>query len=787
MPAALDLAAASNTDLAKASEISAGALAAFGLEAGQMRGKANAMGKAFQRMNLGQNLNVFGTQFAKTAGAAKAAGIDFNEYVAAIGAQGNAGMLKSAGTNIGNVIKAMTDSGKRAKLASRGIDVFGDNGKLSMVKMAEGLRELQGTMSEADFASFTQDLFGTQGGRGAAALVSQLDKMKSALKEMGAAEAGAGKGDFLSSMVATQQQGLEGAIARMKSSLEGLKLEIFESGFGAAAEGAVNMVAKLATGLTNLVANVPGLGPVLGIFGAIAAAIGPVLVVIGTVGPAIAKGFSLAVAAAGAFKAGLAGIGAAIAGVAGVGLAPILAIVAAIAAVGLAVYKFWPAIQAFFTGIAQGFSSAMASVGGFGALLSTAFEPLFTALAPAIQMVQSALAGLFSQSQAGVGTMTSLGQAIGVGLAVGLQIVASGISLVVQGFVMVGQVIGTVLGMFAQFGSEVMLALSTIPSRLALIGAQIKAGFVAAFQGIVALITPIITSIGTAFQGLVMQVMAIGMQIRTAFTTAFAAIALAIMPVITSIGTAFQGLVTTIVAIASTVGSTLSSALAGALSVIQGAVASIGAAFGQLPGVISGVVSQAVGIISGAAGMFRSAGAALMQALAAGIQSAVGAAISAVSGAVSSIRGMLPFSPAKYGPLSDLDKTGPALIATFADGINPRPLTRALAPALEQFNQILPSSLGRSPTAKMLVAHAPVAMQLPQAPSALSNAPRVADPATAHASTASHTSNSSVSINFAPVIHASNADGVRGVLEDEADRLLDMVDRAIADRSRLAY
>ena len=103
MPAALDLAAASNTDLAKASEISAVALGAFGLEAGQMRGKANAIGKAFQRMTLGQNLNVFGTQFAKSGGAAKAAGIDFNEYVAAIGAQGNAGMLKSAGTNIGNV------------------------------------------------------------------------------------------------------------------------------------------------------------------------------------------------------------------------------------------------------------------------------------------------------------------------------------------------------------------------------------------------------------------------------------------------------------------------------------------------------------------------------------------------------------------------------------------------------------------------------------------------------------------------------------------------------------
>mgnify|MGYP001076923201 FL=1 len=635
----------------------------------------------------------------------------------------------------------MTDSGKRAKLAAKGIDVFGDNGQLSMVRMAEGLRDLQGTMSEADFASFTQDLFGTQGGRGATALVSQLDKMKSAIKEMDAAEAGAGEGDSLSGLVATQQDGFEGRVAEMQSALEGLKIELFDSGFGKAAELGAVAIAKLASAFTTLIGAVPGLGAFLGGIAAIAAVVGPLLLAVGFIGPALGQGFAIATAAAGVIKGVLVGVAAAAAGV----TAPILAIVAAVAAVGFAIYKFWPAIQAYYTGIAQGFSSAMDSVCGLGNMFATAFAPLTEALAPAIDAVSSALGGLFTQSDAGVGTMFSLGQAVGVGLGTALQIVASAISLVVQMFVIVGQAIGTELGKVFLFATQIAYAFTPVVAMFSSLGATIGAAFM---------------SLGAI-----------------------------IMPAIAMIGAAFQGLVTTIMAIATAIGSYLSSAFTSAISVIQAAVTSIGAAFGQLPGVINGMVAQAVGVIQGAAGMFMSAGVGLMTALANGIKSAIGKVISTVSGAVSQIRGLLPFSPAKYGPLSDLDKTGPALLRTFAAGITDRPLVKALTPALGKAADLLRPQLSGGPLQAVVDYGAKLANP---AQSAVAAAPRVAPPPAARgpAQAAPAPSGGSapvINLNFSPTINATDVSGVEQSLSDLEDRFRDMVQRAIAEGQRLAY
>lgn len=541
--------------------------------------------------------------------------------------------------------------------------------------------------------------------------------------------------------MATQQEGFEGRVAEMQSALEGLKIELFDSGFGKAAEIGAVAIAKLASAFTTLINAVPGLGAFLGGIAAIAAVVGPLLLAVGFIGPALVQGFAIATAAAGVIKGALVGVAAVAAGV----TAPILAIVAAIAAVGFAVYKFWPAIQAYYTGIAQGFSSAVDSVGGLGNMLATAFAPLTEALAPAIDAVSSALGGLFTQSDAGVGTMFSLGQAVGVGLGTALQIVVTAIALVVKGFVMVGQAIGTAAGWVAMIGQQFMLFLTTIPSRLALLGAQIQAAFM---------------SLGAA-----------------------------VMPAIQAIGMAFQGLVTTIMTIATAIGSTLSAAFTSAIAVIQGAVASIGAAFGQLPGVISGVVSQAVGIIQGAAGMFQNAGAALMNALAAGIKGAIGAAVNAVSSAVGQIRGMLPFSPAKYGPLSDLDKTGPALLKTFAAGITDRPLVKALTPALGKAADLLRPQLSGGPLRAVVDYGAKLANP---ARSAVAAAPRVAPPPAARGPAQAAPAPSGgtapvINLNFSPTINATDVSGVEQSLSDLEDRFRDMVQQAIAEGQRLAY
>ena len=59
----------------------------------------------------------------------------------------------------------------------------------------------------------------------------------------------------------------------------------------------------------------------------------------------------------------------------------------------------------------------------------------------------------------------------------------------------------------------------------------------------------------------------------------------------------------------------------------------------------------------------------LIDAFVQGVENEAEKAYNAVSSVVGKVRKLLPFSPAKEGPLSDLNKTGPAFIQTIADGI----------------------------------------------------------------------------------------------------------------------
>lgn len=75
------------------------------------------------------------------------------------------------------------------------------------------------------------------------------------------------------------------------------------------------------------------------------------------------------------------------------------------------------------------------------------------------------------------------------------------------------------------------------------------------------------------------------------------------------------------------------------------------------------------------AASFHSHGVALMQTLAAGIRAGAGAAVGAVQGVTQQMRDYLPHSPAKVGPLSDLDRV--RFSETLAGAIRPGPAVAA--------------------------------------------------------------------------------------------------------------
>lgn len=71
---------------------------------------------------------------------------------------------------------------------------------------------------------------------------------------------------------------------------------------------------------------------------------------------------------------------------------------------------------------------------------------------------------------------------------------------------------------------------------------------------------------------------------------------------------------------------------------------------------LSSGMSNALKVVTGFASRFVQAGRNLVNSIASGIRNAIGNVTSAISSVTSKIRNFLPFSPAKEGPLSDLDK-----------------------------------------------------------------------------------------------------------------------------------
>lgn len=85
---------------------------------------------------------------------------------------------------------------------------------------------------------------------------------------------------------------------------------------------------------------------------------------------------------------------------------------------------------------------------------------------------------------------------------------------------------------------------------------------------------------------------------------------------------------------------------------------------------------------------FLKAGKGLLEAFTKGIASGIGKAVKAVSSGMKKIRDFLPFSPAKKGPLSDLDKSGKSFFPTWYEGALKKvpAMGRAVGGAMSQLN-----------------------------------------------------------------------------------------------------
>lgn len=222
----MNLAAASGEDLATTSDIVTDALTAFGLSARDSSRFADVLAAASSNANT--NVSMLGESFKYVAPVAGALGYSAEDTAVALGLMANSGIKAGqAGTSLRSLLANMskpTDDMQDA-MNRLGISLTDSSGNMKSLDTIMGeLREGFSGLSEAEKSQLAATLAGQEGMSGLLAIVNtsekDFNKLKDSIYECDGASA---------QMAATMQDNLEGQLTILKSSAEGLGIEIYES------------------------------------------------------------------------------------------------------------------------------------------------------------------------------------------------------------------------------------------------------------------------------------------------------------------------------------------------------------------------------------------------------------------------------------------------------------------------------------------------------------------------------------------------------------------------------
>lgn len=345
MPGMLDLAASGNIDLASAADIASSTLRGFGLEASEAAHVADVLAKAAADTNAG--ITDTGEAMKYIAPVAASMGFSLEEVTAAIGEMANAGIRGGqAGTTLRSALTRLANPSKEASdlMKELGFNAYDANDKMLPLKgIVENLDSSLEGLTEKQQQQAIATIFGQEAMSGMLTLIQagpeQLDKLTNSLKISDGAA---------SKMAKTMQDNLKGQLTTIKSKIEGAAISLGET--------LIPMLSKAADKIEDAVDWFNNLDEAtqenIVKWGALAAAIGPALVVggkvinggvalVSTIGKVSSGVGSLISATRGlgstATVAANGGIAKATVGIAGFSPAGLLA-VGAITAVGTALY-----------------------------------------------------------------------------------------------------------------------------------------------------------------------------------------------------------------------------------------------------------------------------------------------------------------------------------------------------------------------------------------------------------------------------------------------------------------
>lgn len=389
LPAVLNLAAAANMDLARASDIVTDTMSAFQMEAEQSTMAADIFAKTQAMTNT--NVELLGEAMKYAGAAANAAGMDLVQTNTILGVFANNSLKGSmAGTTFTALLRDMRKNAEDGALSigNMSIAIYDAEGNMrDMGSIMADVEEATKNMTTAQKDAALANIFGEQAMRGVNILLAEGSEKYAALEDAIRNSEGASK-----EMADTMMDNLKGSMEEIKSTLGEAALQIYESllpslekladKIKAAAEWFTNLDAGTQETIIKLAALGATIGPVILVSGKLATSIGAIakaynvltaatipaiaakvadkaetLALIGLYAKdAIAKGASTAAttamtAATTAWNvvAGIAttattGLGAAITFLTGpVGLA--IAAFAALVAGGIALYKNWDTVM----------------------------------------------------------------------------------------------------------------------------------------------------------------------------------------------------------------------------------------------------------------------------------------------------------------------------------------------------------------------------------------------------------------------------------------------------------
>lgn len=308
------------------------------------------------------------------------------------------------------------------------------------------------------------------------------------------------------------------------------------------------------------------------------------------------------------------------------------------------VFMVYYRVREFLTGIWEAFSSAF---GKIRAILEPVVRELFTAFGGLYEAFGSVLAIFGSAATATDGSSwrkfgAVIGSVAGVllqGLGLALKavvwqimLVVKTLTLIVNGAVWLGQIIGTVFSAASGFVYKFLLPVRLLVELFSTVGK------------VIATVWQVLSGDLSVMGGLQQIGQAVWNFLATPFIWA--------KDVISSVWSSVSGLI-----------GSLGSALGGLDSTILGAfmnlplVETIRKLFAGLQGLFSGELN------------FAECGKRLLVTFGEGIWSAVSFPFNLLQNALAKLRNLLPFSDAKEGPLSNLTTSGSALLSTLADGM----------------------------------------------------------------------------------------------------------------------